>query len=665
MRYCLLFFFILISGFISLFAQSANFKPGKVNKYLRKGDYIKAEEVFDQYLKLKPNDQIAQLQFASLLYFDLIKFEKANPFLKNCLKNSTDTLTFGIALLKTEIYCENFNEALSLHEKLYLFYKRKKINSQELFQLKKIIEYNLQHYKPSEIEKFEVGNLGDHINSPYADYVPITNFDEQHVWLTSKRKLDDKEKILDFENTFKEKMFSAKRTPNGFDTLELVHYQFKETKTFQKIKNESFISVSHDGKQLFLFNEGTIWKCINENGKWSKPVKFDEKIMDVKYTNHGSVSSDGKSFYFSSEIDGKGGLDIFQISKTEDGNWSSPKNLEALNTKGNEQGPFICSDGITLYFSSDSLDGFGGYDIYKSIFDGTNWSKPQNLGLPFNSPADDIFYLPKDKNHVGYFSSNRKGTLGNFDIYRFFTYEEHDFDNKNIVNIVNSKDTFLILNAETLDSMIEKLISNKSNHPTFYKINDSIVFNSIQQIITNFKGKSINKVQIEEQLNCQNCAFKMVNFYNILSKKESDKSDVVISDINPKVEIQDKSNVTKSKDSTSEDTSVLVFLKFGLNKNTPEILDLNKLVKELKSNNLKFNIYGYADNRGDEAYNYNLSIKRATILRDLLIKNGIDKERIITVKGFGETKPLVNCEPNCNEDSNSKNRRVEIELIKE
>jgi len=672
----LLLIFTVFLNIPLFFGQEAKVRLWKVKIYLFKGDYFKAAEIFEGYLRKNTNDQIAEAQYGALLFFDLKNYEKANPHIKNALKNSTDTLSFGIPLLRTEIYLGNFYDSKILCEKLLRFYKRKKIKNYELAQLNKIIEYNILNNKSSDIKKYEVGNLGDHINSPYADYVPITNEDEQYVWLTSKRKLNEKEKIQPIDNSFKEKMFSAKRIANGFDTVQLVHYEFKENKTFHKINNESFISVSKDGNQLFLYNEGTIWRCIKENGKWSKPSKFEEKIMDVKYTNHGSVSADGKLFYFSSEIDGKGGLDLFYTSKNQDDTWAQPVNIESLNTKGNEQGPFFCPDGKTLYFSSDSLEGFGGYDIYRSTFDGVKWSIPQNIGLPFNSQADDIFFLPKENNLVGYFSSNRKGTLGNFDIYRFFSYEEHDFNNKNIVFINKSIDTSISFNAENIKEKINSLVSSQSKYPVFYKVNDSVVFNTFNQISVLIKNTSINKILIEEQLDCDGCAFKRVNFYNIYPKKETEKSDVVISEQKTDVISETKNTIEKTKidiansknssEVLSENISANKFLvKFNFNKNVPEPDEINNLIIFLKDKSNKIMIFGHTDSRGGEVYNYQLSLKRANNIKDILIKSGINKDRILSVKGFGESKPIVNCEPNCNAELNSKNRRVEIELIKD
>ena len=670
----LIFIIFFLLNILSINGQNSKVRIGKIQKYIRKGDYLKAADNFDKYLQQKPNDQIAEAQYSALLYFDIKNYEKANPYIKNALKNSTDTLSFGIPLLRTEIYLGNFIDSKLLCEKLIKFYKRKKIQTDVLAQLNKIIEYNILNNKSSEKEKFYVGNLGNHINSPYADYVPITNENEQYIWLTSKRKLIDNEKIQSIDNTYKEKMFSAKRNSNGFDTVQLVHYQFKENKTFYKLNNESFISVSQDGNQLFLFNEGTIWRCINENGKWGKPSKFEEKIMDVKYTNHGSVSADGKYFYFSSEIDGKGGLDLFYTSKNKDGNWSQPVNIESLNTKGNEQGPFICPDGKTLYFSSDSLEGFGGYDIYKSTFDGINWSKPENIGKPFNSQADDIFYMPKENKSIGYLSSNRKGTIGNYDIYRFFSYEKHDFDSNNIVNVKKRIDTTINFTLEGLNNYLGTIRKTSPSYPLFFKINDTLVCSSEEELKNQFSNNKLKKILIEEQLSCENCAFKPVNFHILQPSIDDVKKDnIVVSNNNSTLqknnEVSKVQPISNENTKTSNETEIDInqntfFIRFDFNKNSPNQEDIDKLVTYLKNNaSKKLNIYGHTDSRGKSNFNLKLSKRRAYAVKKQLILQQVNKEQILEVKGFGETKPIIKCEPNCDSEDFAKNRRVEVNIV--
>ncbi|HNE51167.1 MAG TPA: hypothetical protein PKM51_04145 [Chitinophagales bacterium] len=145
------------------------------------------------------------------------------------------------------------------------------------------------------------------------------------------------------------------------------------------------------------------------------------ELNDVEYScAFPSINKDGNILFFTSDRGGGfGGKDIY-YSVLQNGVWSKPKNAgKNINTSGDERYPFIHSDG-TLFFSSTGLPGNGGMDIFKSVPNKLGeWGKPENLGKPFNSTADDFgFYL--DGNYeYGYFSSNRSGGMGNDDIYSF------------------------------------------------------------------------------------------------------------------------------------------------------------------------------------------------------------------------------------------------------
>jgi hypothetical protein len=78
-------------------------------------------------------------------------------------------------------------------------------------------------------------------------------------------------------------------------------------------------------------------------------------------------------------------------------------------------------DPKTLIFSSKSPDGFGDFDLYKSTLDEATqtWSKPENLGFPYNTPNNDFYYFWQASNpEVSYFSSVRGSTKGQTDIYK-------------------------------------------------------------------------------------------------------------------------------------------------------------------------------------------------------------------------------------------------------
>lgn len=87
--------------------------------------------------------------------------------------------------------------------------------------------------------------------------------------------------------------------------------------------------------------------------------------------------------------------------------------------------PFLMPDGITLYFAQKGSNGIGGYDIYVTRYDSekATFLRPENLGMPFASEADDLFYAVDEFNQLGYFVTDRRQPRGKVCIYVFIPQE--------------------------------------------------------------------------------------------------------------------------------------------------------------------------------------------------------------------------------------------------
>ena len=115
----------------------------------------------------------------------------------------------------------------------------------------------------------------------------------------------------------------------------------------------------------------------------------------------------------------EGNFDIFSIFREEGNQWSTPEPIDGVNTSGNEIHPFVSADGKTLWFASDGHPGIGGYDVFVSKWDeeGKNWGTPENLGFPYSSTADDIFYCDTPDGNWTVLVSTRNAEKGTADIY--------------------------------------------------------------------------------------------------------------------------------------------------------------------------------------------------------------------------------------------------------
>lgn len=123
--------------------------------------------------------------------------------------------------------------------------------------------------------------------------------------------------------------------------------------------------------------------------------------------------------------------------------WSDPEPLSSLNEQGNVNFPFLMADGITLYYASDGEGSLGGYDIFVTRYDSEsgNYLRPDNIGMPFNSPANDYMYAIDDFNNIGWFASDRYQPEDKVCIYVFIpnaSKEVYNYENTDEQTIINA-----------------------------------------------------------------------------------------------------------------------------------------------------------------------------------------------------------------------------------
>ncbi|MFT4533175.1 MAG: tetratricopeptide (TPR) repeat protein [Saprospiraceae bacterium] len=164
---------------------------------------------------------------------------------------------------------------------------------------------------------------------------------------------------------------------------------------------------------------------LKENGDWNneRPFRYNEFGTSTGFP---SLAFDGSALYFASNrVGGFGGYDVY-VSYWKDNSWTYPENLGSdVNTAGNEITPFF--NGEDLYFASDFHHGMGGYDIFHSLVKGGQWTHPENMANGINSPADDYYPMTKEGSEGIFFSSNRLGGKGMDDIYLAVPLEIADF----------------------------------------------------------------------------------------------------------------------------------------------------------------------------------------------------------------------------------------------
>ncbi|MDR2815503.1 MAG: hypothetical protein LBB62_02210, partial [Proteiniphilum sp.] len=235
-----------------------------------------------------------------------------------------------------------------------------------------------------------VESMGTAVNTANMEYLPI---------------VADGDETLFFERFSggKNKLYAAERTSGGWKAAVETYQSFllpeRETLTELTLVNKS-------GTPIL-----TKWFSVNIGSQQQMGQGYYESLATL------SKSQNPLAFFSSNRYEGAGGFDIFISQSNKKGQWERPHNFSEINTAGDEFGVVLHPASQILYFSSNGHQTMGGYDIFKTEYDGKQWSKPENLGYPINSTADDIVYSISEDGNRLYFTSNRANGRG-YDIYR-------------------------------------------------------------------------------------------------------------------------------------------------------------------------------------------------------------------------------------------------------
>lgn len=273
-------------------------------------------------------------------------------------------------------------------------------------------------------------NLGPSVNSSYDDINPVISPDEKTLFFVRANHPENTFGPRDSEDIwYCEQINNAWTAASRVPNLNIGRYN-------------AVLSVSADGRSILLngvYNKkGNIWKKrgLSVSGKigdgWATPQRLKVKKLSKKnrgMRSSGFMSSDGKAIVLSfSKIFNGERNDLYVCEKKENGKWGKPVKAKGLNTRANEETPFLSVDGKTVFFSSDR-DTKGQFNIYKSgrsEADWKNWSAPLILSDTINSSGWESYFKTTAKGSWAYFSSTNK-SIGKADIYRIKLFEENPF----------------------------------------------------------------------------------------------------------------------------------------------------------------------------------------------------------------------------------------------
>jgi peptidoglycan-associated lipoprotein len=455
------------------------------------------------------------------------------------------------------------------------------------------------------------------------------------------------------------KIYTTSETDKGYDKPKALP---------AVINREGFhtgnVTFSSDGRKMFFtrstllgeeLQSSKLFMANKKDSGWSPAIEVESLNGDylLRHPAVGELYGNDVLFFSADMEGGEGGFDIY-YSTMEGDDFATPVNLGAtVNTAEDEITPFY-ADG-TLYFSSDGYASLGGFDIYQTSWNGSNWSEIKSLGLAYNSPLDDMFFTTYNGGQKGYLISNRpnekkrnlKSKTCCDDIYSFgirqliidlIAVAENDEGpmkgaEVTLVDLSGEAIDPITKTNENLDEYSFLLDPDKPYKLVFRKEGyypDSLTFNTVG-ILDDFtinKNKLLNPIPVPPVDTTE-------EIIEIVTINQAIKLDNIYYDLDDDKILPD----------AEKDLDVL----YGL------LLDYPDMVIELSS---------HTDAQGVSTYNRRLSQRRADSAKRYLTEKGIEENRIETV-GYGEDFILNRCVNGvrCSDDEHRENRRTEFKIL--
>ncbi len=416
----LLIILLVFGTSMSAFAQLDSKSFNLANKKFDNGDYYGALKLYENLYTQDSTDITLNFKLGVCNY-NLTKYKTAEKhFLKSSSSVSLELFRYKASIAHISM---KFKKAINYYNAYKLIAGKKDWDNETVNSLIQKTKYAETALKDK--RNVLVQNLGPSVNTEHQEYVPLISADDAQLFFTSRRP-SSPGGFLDPNGIPYEDIYVAEKSSNSWTTPK------KLREGINSVGNDACVGLSPDGQILFIFKpsedlrSGDIYESRMGLDDWENPVKLGSDINTEYIEASASITLDDKVLYFSSDRPGGfGGKDIYRALRLPNGKWSKAMNMgPTINTKEDEDAPFIYTDKKTLYFSSKGHQNMGGYDVFKTVKENGKWSEPTNLKYPINTVRDDIFYVLSGNGKVGYYSSSRDGGYGGQDIYKVVLKDE-------------------------------------------------------------------------------------------------------------------------------------------------------------------------------------------------------------------------------------------------
>jgi len=402
-----------------LFAQANKENLKFAHEAFGNGDFYSASYYFSKAIELEPeNIDIAYwLADASRLSYAYKDAEKWYLFIKEKkIVNNYPLLYLHLGSVSKSL--GKYHEALNFFEQFVN--NNASTNSPELLKAKQEVASCIKALEIiKDTLKVTISRIENTINTPYSEFNSYPLGDSV-LYFSSLRPTSKEMPNTLIPPSYNTMIYRSNMSISGWSEPKEMDSKINTNEahnaniTFNPERNTIFFSRCYEDKPSKM--SCNLYKSKFENNRWTTPEKLNNRINLPGYTStqpaYGRYNNvQDVLFFVSDRPGGQGGMDIW-YSVIKDNVFNEPINLGSfVNTPGDEISPYYHIPTQTLYFSSDWIEGLGGFDIFKTKGFFNEWSKPKNVGYPINTSYNDMYFVLNENYPEGYITSNRPGSL--------------------------------------------------------------------------------------------------------------------------------------------------------------------------------------------------------------------------------------------------------------
>ncbi|MEX0986426.1 MAG: OmpA family protein [Bacteroidales bacterium] len=433
-------------------------------------EYDRAISYYEQILKIDPDNSNVNYLIGTSYLNALDNRKMAIDYLKKAVKNVSRNYREGSYKERNAPPLAHFYLGRAyhinnqFHEAIETY---KKYQENLVFVQFAEIEYVKRHIKSCDLARQMIRNPTDAIFTS-LDHITGQKFPVKSPVVSG----DGSTLIFSIEKPKGNSIAIVNRTKNSWSKPMIIDGDLDLSGNFFPV------SLSFDGTELYIVYQdymiSDLFMSKYDGRRWSRAEPLGNNINSKYQETHASISSDGKTLYFTSDRKGSwGGLDIYRSVKDGSGKWTDPENLGfGINSYYNEETPFIAQNDSVLYFSSEGFNSMGGYDIYRTRIDEDGFfTVPQNLGYPVSTTDDDLFYNPGWDGKQGFYARQDETNPSNSIIYAVTGSEKREDEQLAASEIVSDSRTGSGEMAEDFYYIMNNILFDYNE----YKLNDDAI----------------------------------------------------------------------------------------------------------------------------------------------------------------------------------------------